>query len=77
MITFERVRNGVVMKERGEGAVVYAFDEDNLDGLLELLHDINDLIGCPGNKYDEKRIAIRLEHGNCFECKDPKCPICH
>ena len=55
--------------------IVYKFDTDNIGGLQEMLNDIRDQM-YPGNSCERERVFVIVEHGDEYECKDPKCEIC-
>jgi len=75
-ITIEDCRNGAYATfDDGENQdrFAYRFDEDNLSGLQEMLHDIKEQY-YPGSKYDQFRVFVTVEHGTEYECKG--CDIC-
>lgn len=75
-ITIEDCRNGAyVIFDDGENQDRYAyrFDEDNLDGLQEMLYDIKEQF-YTGSKHDRFRVHVVVEHGTEYECKG--CDIC-
>lgn len=76
-ITIETCKNGAyVIFDDGENEdkMSYQFDEENLDGLHELLYNIEETVGVMSSRYSEKRIRISIEHGDKYECKG--CDLC-
>ena len=55
----------------------YKFDSDegDIDGLIDLLYDIIEDMGESGSRHSEKRVQVRLVHGDKYECKSG-CAIC-
>ena len=82
-VIVERVSNGAVTEKASDWDVsvkvrkAYKFDSEEGDagGLVELLYDILEEIGDGGSRYSEKRVQIRLVHGDKYECKSG-CAIC-
>jgi len=74
MITIKSASNGAIVKYSKE-TVIYKFDEDNKEELIEMLYDILQEFD-NSTKHDKARIRIKLEHGYCYECTDKNCQIC-
>jgi len=90
-IIIRRIENGFIITdlseqdEAGDTRPVIScieIDEDEEIGhttpraIQKLFWKLMDLLGEFGSKYDKERVTIRLEHGDDYECKDPKCDIC-
>jgi hypothetical protein len=75
-IIIEIISNGVVVKYPDEDKISYVFDNDKPEQCVEMLYNILDTLGMSGSRYDKKRIYIKIEHGDKYECKDKKCEIC-
>jgi hypothetical protein len=83
-ITIKIVKNGVIAKftdYEGSEEIAYEFDEKNPNRLVDLLQDINEIIGHPNDNYAErqKQVIIRLVevHGRKFECNiTAGCKLC-
>lgn len=56
-------------------ATVYEFDEDNQQGLVNLLYEIVNKIGCIDG-FNKETINISVEHGDEYDCNDKSCKIC-
>ena len=81
-IIIERVSNGAIVRGRDcEGnkeEQIFKFEDGEINGLVVLLLAIEEQLSstCSG-RYDEKRISIRIVHGDKYDCKDKKnCVIC-
>lgn len=85
-LIIELTENGAVMEIKGhydfnEGKStkrVFRFDDENKEGLIEMLWMIDHFCFTDEGKYSRERIHIEMVHGEKYECKDPKhCPICN
>ena len=56
-----------------EERFAYRFDEDNLNGLTEMLWDIKENFEA-GDRYSQFRVVVSVEHGDKYECSG--CDIC-
>ena len=56
--------------------LVYEFDEDDKEGLLNLLWQVDEFLICDEGKYSQQRAHIELIHGENIDCKDKDCKIC-
>lgn len=76
MITIRNISNGCVLNLGDDyGEIGYTFDDDNINGLLELLYTISDSIKV-SSRHDKYRIKLSIVHGDKFVCRDKKCKIC-
>ena len=81
MIKIKRTDNGAVMEwtagttDEHAGSQCYVFDDEDKDGLLEMLYDIKTIFVSEG-KYSPERIEIKKVHGENYECEDETCEIC-
>jgi len=75
-ITIEQTDNGAILRVP-DLSEVYEYEDDNLDGLRNMLSSIVDYLGYPGSKWDEQRIKVTVVHGRGYQCDNSKkCPIC-
>ena len=81
-LKLERTANGVVVEfpscEEGVPPCkeCFLYDEDDLSGVVLALYAICDWMGGRAGRHAKVRVAVRLEHGDKYECKDKKCKIC-
>lgn len=78
-IEIEKANNGAILKTDDKddfSTDIYKFDDDNLDGLVEMLYEICDFVGQMGDRHDKLRIRISVLHGDKYLCMDKKCDIC-
>jgi hypothetical protein len=68
-------RNGAMVITR-DHAAVYAFNEDDLDGLRDMHSDLDETLGIMRQSYAQYALYHRIEHGRKYDCTDPQCPIC-
>ena len=64
-------------EDNKEMSMVYEFDEDNKEKLVELLYEVDNFCVCEEGKYSKERSEIKLVHGEKYDCKDDNCKICH
>ena len=84
MITIREATNGAYMvymekcSDKDEiletEELVFSFNEDEPEQLVEMLYEIVDKFGCLGSKYSQKRINILIAPGENVE--SDKCPYC-
>ena len=74
-IVIETTSNGSVVKYP-ENKVSYKFEENDLEGIQEMLYDILEEVSLCTSRYDKERIQIKIVHGDKYECKDKNCKIC-
>jgi hypothetical protein len=55
----------------------YEYEEEAPEALRNALYAIMDGIGEYGSRYAEKRVRIKLEHGDKYECTKTECSICN
>jgi len=67
-----------IVNDEGHARSVYAFEEDDLDDLVGMLHDLVEDIGMDGSRHSKERIRVTVAHGDKFMCteKQKDCPIC-
>ena len=75
MIKIKRTDNGALL-DHADGSTVYAYGEDDLTGLANMLWEICELIGPITSRYSRERISIQIKHGDKYECRDKKCSVC-
>lgn len=78
-LTIESVSNGATLAVKGDGfstIKVFEFEQNNVQKLAEMFYEIKDHL-CIGSRYDSERVAIKVEHGDKYDCIDPNCTICH
>jgi len=83
-LIIELTNNGAVIEIKdhvdfNEGhpiKLVYAFDDDNKQGLLDLLWKVDEFLCVDEGKYSKERAEIKLVHGENVECKNKDCKIC-
>ena len=75
----EKVENGLIL-EKGDGnATVYETEDDfgiKAENIVSALYDILDYFDFVGGRHDNKRIRIRIEHGDKVDCTNPNCEVC-
>ncbi len=69
-------RNGALLVG-GDGAEVFRFDPDNLEGLQHFHYAIDDAVGSAGSRYSRECLRHVIVHGDKYICENAKCPICH
>lgn len=74
MIKIETTNNGAVIKTC-EGKEAFIFDNDDMDGLVDLLYRITEILVIRNN-YSEKTIYITTAHGRKYDCNKKKCVLC-
>jgi hypothetical protein len=83
-LIIELVENGAIVTIKGhydfaEGKAskkVYIFDEDNKQGLLDLLWEVDSFCMIDEGGYSRERVDMNLIHGSKYICKDVNCEIC-
>jgi hypothetical protein len=71
------IKDHLDFSESGETKLVYEFDEDNKEKLVDLLYQVDQFCMFGEGKYSKERAEIRLIHGEKYDCKDKGCKICH
>lgn len=74
-IVIEFADNGVVVKWEDGTKEIFKFDEENKEGLVNLLCAISERLMLD-SKYNKERAEISLAHGSRYICNDRKCKIC-
>lgn len=75
-ITIKTLSNGAAVTVTGEAGSAYKFGGEDLGGLSEMLYDIIDVLE-PGSRYSEKRVRVKIEHGDKYNCQAGKnCEVC-
>ena len=79
MITIKTTDNGAIVKVTGQYDEnferSYVFDEENMEGMEQLLWDLLDPIHLFG-KYSKERISITRVHGEKYDCEEKDCKVC-
>ena len=65
-----KIFNKYICFEVGEG------EENQAQSLKSVFYFLMEYYGCYGNKYSEKRLEIKVVHGNSYECTNVDCEIC-
>jgi hypothetical protein len=81
-ITITRASNGASMKvtydypDEPVERSVYCYGQENPEDIVHMLYDIIDALGMDCSRHSEKRVRIRIEHGDKYECSGSKCETC-
>lgn len=73
-IVIRRVSNGAVVTWGGGGDAAFVFEEEDAEGLAEMLCQISEAF-LPHNRHAEQQIAVHLRHGDKYVC-EKGCDIC-
>jgi len=83
-LTIELAENGAIVTIQGhydfaegkKSTAVYKFDDDDKQGLIDLLYEVDHFCVVDEGKYSKERAEIQLIHGEKYICKDVSCEIC-
>lgn len=70
------IKNHLDVADGNTFSEIFKFDENDKQGLLELLYCVDNFCVWDEGKYSKERADINLVHGSKYDCKDDKCPIC-
>ena len=75
-LTIESAENGFLIKGKEDcnGLPTKWVTTNDLDGQKEMFFTILEYFGLSGNRHDKERLAIKIEHGEKYECEG--CEIC-
>lgn len=83
-LTIELAENGAIVTIQGhydfaegkKGTAVYKFDDDDKQGLLNLLYEVDSFCMIDESGYSKERVYMNMVHGSKYICKDINCEIC-